>query len=286
MLKCVVFVTTAYGYECVKHAEAQIKHALAKNGVSLQIFREEEKEKYQFEKSDVLYLTDSKEILSLLLMNNCYAIVFYHEKNKDIFFEGALYAVEDIAQLSFSSYDEAYRRLANLPWDILETERLKVRESTVEDVEAFYRIYKEPSITRYMEDLFRDPDEERVYIETYIKQVYGFYGFGMWTVILKETGQVVGRAGLSIREGYELPELGFVIDKEYQRKGYAYEVCQGILDYARKELFFDKIQALVHPENEASLRLLERLGFVYENNVREQKEEYMLLMKNLITGRK
>ena len=287
MLKCVVFVATAYGYECIKSAEAQIKHVLEENGVSLHIFHEEEKclpgEKTHEERycdgQQTLYLTDSREICALLLEKHCYTIAFYHERNKDVFFDGIPYAVEDIAQLPFSSYDEAYRRLARLPWDILETERLKVRESTVEDVEAFYRIYKDPSITRYMEDLFKDPDEERVYMETYISQVYGFYGFGMWTVLLKETGQVIGRAGLSVREGYELPELGFVIDKEYQKKGYAYEVCRGILDYAKKELLFDSVQALVHLENNASLRLLERLGFVYECNVNEQKEEYMLLIK-------
>ena len=184
-------------------------------------------------------------------------------------------------ELTYKAYDEVYRRLAGIPWDILETQRLKVRESTVGDVKEFYRIYREPSITYYMEDLFQDPDEENAYMEAYIRQIYGFYGFGMWTVLLKNTGEVIGRAGLSIREGYELPELGFAIDVSHQGRGYALEACRAILTYAKEELCFEQVQALVRQENEASINLLKKLEFQYERNVVERGQEYLLLIKSL-----
>ena len=174
-----------------------------------------------------------------------------------------------------------YRRLAGIPWDILETERLYIRESTVEDVADFYRIYSGPSITDYLEDLFANPDEERAYMENYIHHMYGFYGFGMWTVIEKAGRRIIGRAGLDVREGYELPELGFVIEKEYQGKGYAKEACDAILTYAKEELAFDRVQALVEEENRASLQLLTNLGFTYEKKVTERSINYQLMIKNL-----
>ena len=301
MLKCVVFPVTAYGYEVLLSAKEQIDGALASGGVLSRMvcIREEsgleempgyasdtdgDVNKEAFSKEEVLFVTDSRRMFDFLQDTGCYSIAFYHEKNKQVFFDGALYAVEDIGQLPLKSYEEAYRRLAHMPWDILETEHLKLRESTVEDVEDFYRIYSEPSVTRHMEDLFSDPDEERAYMEDYIKQFYGFYGFGMWTVIYKETGKVIGRAGLSVREGYELPELGFVIEVPFQRKGLAYEVCQGILEYAQEELLFDKLQALVEPENVASIKLLEKLGFVFLRNVTENCRKYRLFIKENENG--
>ena len=72
---------------------------------------------------------------------------------------------------------------------------------------------------------------------------------------------MVGRAGLSVREGYDLPELGFVIGMEWQGRGLAEEVCRGILEYARELLGFERIQVLVHQENAASLHLCRKLGF-------------------------
>lgn len=294
MLKCVVFAVTEYGFHYLEKHRGNIDDTLNGKGVKtlFLLYKKddayvemdfgkitEDSEKYL--KEEVLYITDDVKVLKYFLKENRLAIALYHDRNRDASFGDALYAVDYVEQLTFREYDEVYRRLAGIPWDILETQRLKVRESTVADVKDFYRIYREPSITYYMEDLFQDPDEENAYMESYIKQIYGFYGFGMWTVLLKDTGQVIGRAGLSVREGYDVPELGFVIDVHHQRQGYALEVCSAILTYAEEELYFEQVQALVQEENASSLNLLHKLGFRYERNVVEQGQEYLLLMKNL-----
>lgn len=296
MLKCVVFAVTEYGFACLSEKRSGIERTLGSEGVKTVflakgdggfLLKERQGPSYsggdyeKYGKEELLFLTDDADILSSLLREKYYAIGMYHDRNQDVCFQGTLYAVEDVEQLTFQAYDQAYRRLAGLPWEILETERLAVRESTVEDVKDFYRIYREPSITYYMENLFQDPDEEAAYMESYIRQIYGFYGFGMWTVLLKSSGRVIGRAGLNVREGYELPELGFVIGVPYQGRGYAYEVCGAVLSYAKEQLQFEKVQALVQEGNEASNRLLDKLGFAYERNIVENGQEYKLMIKKL-----
>lgn len=280
MLKCVVFAVTEYGLAYLLEKRDSIEKTLRTGAVET-VFMTQQDHSEKYLKEQMLFITDDAEILKQLLKEEYYAIGLYHDKNKGVYFEDTLYVVEDVEQLTFKAYDEVYRRLAGLPWDILETEHLVVRESTQEDVKEFYRIYKEPSITYYMEDLFQDPAEETVYMEAYIKQIYEFYGFGIWTVLHKETGEVIGRAGLNVREGYDLPELGFVIDVQYQGRGYAFEVCSAILDYAREELLFEKVQALVKEENERSVKLLNKLSFEYEKDVLEKGQEYRLMIKRL-----
>lgn len=215
------------------------------------------------DRGHLLAVTDSSVMLHRLLAQGYYAIALYHETNHSEDFSGTPYAVEDLFSMTYDSYEKAYERLAGLPWQILTTPRLTLRESTVLDVEDFYRIYQDPSITKYMENLFPDRNEERSYMRDYIQKIYGFYGFGLWSVIHTVTGTVIGRAGLSVREGYELPELGFVTDVAFQHQGYTYEICEAILRYAWEDLEFPQVQAFCHPENTASLHLLQKLGFTY-----------------------
>lgn len=191
------------------------------------------------------------------------------------------YAVTDIDDLDERYLERIWRRYRGLPWEICETERCLVRETVPEDVDSFYRIYSDKSITAYIEDLFEDRDEEKQYIRDYIEKVYGFYGFGMWTVCLKETGEVIGRAGLSMREGFEEPELGYVIGTKWQRQGIAAEVCRAVLTYGRDELGFERVRALVHPGNTASERLCCKLGFQYEKEITLDSEIYNLYEKEL-----
>ncbi len=150
--------------------------------------------------------------------------------------------------------------MRELPWDIMETERCVVRETCEADLDAFYEIYAEPSITAFMEPLFEDRAKEEAYVASYRETIYGFYGYGIWTVIEKETGDIIGRAGITMREGYEEPEMGFCIGVPWQRKGYAYEVCKACLEYASETLEFDEVMALVQPGNVSSESLCRKLG--------------------------
>lgn len=227
-----------------------------------------------YERESTLFITDKGVILRELQRQGRHVIALLYEGNEKEDFAGATYAVTDMEQLSMDSFDQAFRRMAGLPWIILETPRCIVRETTVEDVEEFYRIYAEPSITEYMDMLYATPEEERAYTEEYQRCVYGFYGYGMWSIVQKDSNRVIGRAGLSWREGFNLPEIGFMIEVPCQRKGYAYEVCRAIMEYGREELGFGEIQALVEPGNVASAKLCAKLGMEWRDRVEDGGKVY------------
>lgn len=200
-------------------------------------------------------------------------------------FAGIEYAMECPEDVDTRYLDRIYRRYRDIPWDILTTERCVLRETKVEDVDSFYKIYAHPEIVRYTEELYPDTGREKAYIREYIDKVYRYFEFGVWTVLQKETGQIIGRAGFSVREGYELPELGFVIGVPWQGQGIAYEICRAILRYGEEEFGFGKVQALVSPENTVSLALCHKLGFLVEKRVKENQKEYFLLIRESEAGK-
>lgn len=299
MLKCILLLLSEYYYGIVSERIEEIRKIVNPNHVEVFLRRASAIEEMEAagDKSsedisfacnngiiyieETLIITDDPKAAEILLDRGRYVVILYHEQNRSQNFPAAKYGMEDLFQLEYKSYQEVYQRLAGQPWEILQTDRLLVRESVLEDVDEFYRIYREPSITLYMEDLYKDRDEELAYMKAYIDRIYGFYGYGLWTVVLKDTGQVIGRAGLSVREGYELPELGFLIEVSYQKQGYGFEVCNGILQYAKEVLEFEKIQALAEEKNIISVHLLEKLGFEFERNVIEAHRDYKLFIKKI-----
>lgn len=227
-----------------------------------------------------LILTDSPELASICRKMDMAVAAVLSGSGED--FPGIPYAVTDVENLDENYLERIWQRYRQIPWRICETRRCFVRESIPEDVESFYRIYRDKSITAYMEDLFQEKEAETEYIREYIEKVYGFYGFGMWSVCLKETGEVIGRAGLSMREGFEEPELGYVIGKKWQKQGIATEVCMAILAYSREELGFERVRALMHPKNTASERLCCKLGFSYAGEVEVEGAVYSEFRRNLL----
>lgn len=227
-----------------------------------------------------MYITDSEKLYQELRRQGKYVLPYRHERNQDAGFKGAPYVVEKAEELDYESVDMAYRRLAGLPWEILTTKRCIIRETIEEDVDSFYRIYEDPEITRYMENLYADRDEEIAYVKEYRQKVYAFYGYGMWTVLTRE-GTVIGRAGVTWREGFDIPEMGFVIGVPWQRQGYAWEICSAILDYAREELGFTQIQALVMNGNKKSAALCEKMGFECAGSAWLEEGEYILYRKEI-----
>ena len=192
-------------------------------------------------------------------------------------FEGISHVGYRLTEMEPEYFERVWRRQAGIPWEILETQRCLVRETTIEDAEALYEIYEQPGITDYLEELPKDRYAFCAWLKEYQKQVYGLLGYGIWTVCLKEEASgsgkaggltVIGRAGLNVREGFAQPELGFVIGKPWQGLGLAYEVCSAILRFAR-ELEIPEVIAFADQENEASKGLLRRLG-VEENKEAER----------------
>ena len=115
---------------------------------------------------------------------------------------------------------------------ILETERLFLREMTMDDFDSMYAVLADPEIMQHYPYSF---DEERVrsWIERNMNR-YKEDGFGLWAVCLKDTGEMIGDCGLTLQniEGQMLPEIGYHIRKDQQRKGYAKEAAMAVRDRA------------------------------------------------------
>lgn len=260
---------------------------LQKVGVSVEVLLAEEVwdgEALQLEfnreqQTQVLYVTDHSGLAKTLLETEDAVLGYRHSQNASEGFTGIKYILEAPEGTPAEYFERVFRRYAGLPWSILETEHCYVRESCEEDVEAFYTIYREPEVTRYTEGLYEHAVSERAYIREYIEKVYAYFEFGIWTVVLKESGEIIGRAGISVREGYNEPELGYVFGVPWQGKGLAKEVCEGILRYAKEELEMAKLQVLIQVGNEASVKLAHRLGFkkVEETEVEGKLHIRMLL---------
>ncbi|MCR5283906.1 MAG: GNAT family N-acetyltransferase, partial [Lachnospiraceae bacterium] len=115
-------------------------------------------------------------------------------------------------------------------------------------------------ITRFMEGLYEDPQKELAYTRDYIKWHYGLYEFGMW-IIADHKGRVLGRAGFEQKEDPDYPELGFLIRKDMQGRGLAYEVCKALMEYAAANIERAGVRSFCHKDNLASKKLLQKLGF-------------------------
>lgn len=220
-------------------------------------------------KAGTILISDNRDVCQSALSEKYPVIVYLNGPNEDNgnSFQGVRYAIESLKGIDGRYLERVCRRYAGLPWEILQTGRCIVRETTVEDVDAFYKIYEEPSITEYMEGLFEDREEEIQYTKDYRKSVYEFYEYGLWTVVEKNDMCVIGRAGISWREETETVELGFVIAKPYQRKGYAFEVCSAVLAYAYEELDIRKVSAYVDKRNQISKALCKKLGFRFQGEI-------------------
>ena len=132
----------------------------------------------------------------------------------------------------------------------------------MDDLDDLFALYAKPHVTDFIEPLY-EYEQERLYEETYIERIYGFYGFGMWLVFEKDSGKLIGRAGLEYREPCREgeAELGYLITPEHWRKGYATEFCQAILSYAKDELGMERIISHVDEKNLASRQFLKKMGF-------------------------
>ncbi|MGN0306976.1 MAG: GNAT family N-acetyltransferase [Lachnospiraceae bacterium] len=225
---------------------------------------------------ECLFVTDMVSVGEKLLLQKTAVLFWLNDKNQEEKTLQFPYAAEGLKEMEFSYLDRVYRRFHRLPWQIGETKRCIIREMEEADLDALYELYADESISRYTENLYEDREKEREYIRSYIDNAYAFWGFGTWIVERKEDHKVIGRVGFNLRQGYEEPELGFVIGKPYQHQGLAYEVCKESLVIGRRDYGFTAVQALVQEENQISGKLCQKLGFTFGKKVIEQGRQYLL----------
>ena len=134
----------------------------------------------------------------------------------------------------------------------IETERLILREYTPEDFDALYEILSDPETMRHYPAPFDEAGTRR-WIEWNLEN-YERYGFGLWAVVLKETGEFIGDCGITLQniDGEALPELGYHIHKKHWRHGYAKEAAGAVRDWAFRHTKYDVIYSYMKYTNVGS----------------------------------
>jgi RimJ/RimL family protein N-acetyltransferase len=143
---------------------------------------------------------------------------------------------------------------------ICETERLVVRQFTLEDAGFIVTLLNSPNWLQFLGDRnIHSLADARQYLINGPLASYEMHGFGLFQVSLKDQTPI-GMCGLIKRDGLEDVDVGFALLPEYTRQGYALEAAKAVLDYGYQQLRLPRIVAIVNPDNKGSISLLERLG--------------------------
>jgi RimJ/RimL family protein N-acetyltransferase len=157
---------------------------------------------------------------------------------------------------------------------VLETSRLILRWLSVEDAEFILQLLNEPSFLRFIGDKgVRTIDDARNYILRGPVDSYERFGFGLYLTELKENGAPIGICGLLKRESLEDVDVGFAFLPQFWRKGYAFESASAVMTHGRKVVGLKRIVAITSPDNDASIKVLKKLGLRFERMIKLSEDE-------------
>lgn len=225
---------------------------------------------YQIEPKECLLLAASDQMLALAEEMGIASLGYLNTKISGQKLRQAQMLVEGFDEVDFYFLERMYQRKHGIPWQVIETKRCYLREMTLNDLDDLYALYQGKTITQYMEGLYEERQKEEEYTKAYIKNMYQFYGYGMWVAIHKSTGKLIGRAGLDNLHlhGKIVLQMGYVVGEAFQNRGYATELCQGILEYVKEETEFEEIHCLIQKENKISVHLAQKLGFIWQEELK------------------
>ncbi len=158
--------------------------------------------------------------------------------------------------------------------NILETSRLSIRQLTTEDAEFMLELVNDPSYLRYIGDRgVRTLDDARRHILDGPCTSYERFGFGLWLAELKTEGRPIGICGLIKRDTLEDIDIGFALLPRFRRNGYTFEAASAVMDYGRNILKLQRVVAITALDNDASIHVLSKLGFVFERLIRLSQDD-------------
>src|SRR6266478_4186157 len=152
---------------------------------------------------------------------------------------------------------------------VIETDRLRLRRLSVDDAEFILRLLNEPSFIQNIGDRgVRTVDDARGYIVKGPITSYEKFGFGLWMVETRSPIAQIGICGLLKRDVLDDVDIGYALLPEFCSQGYALESASAVMTYAWEQLGLQRVVAVTNPNNESSIRLLEKMGFQYERMIR------------------
>ncbi|HLM61330.1 MAG TPA: GNAT family N-acetyltransferase, partial [Pyrinomonadaceae bacterium] len=130
-------------------------------------------------------------------------------------------------------------------------------------------LLNQPSFIRYIGDRkVRSVEQSREYIESRFTESYKNFGFGMWAVELKETGELTGICGFVKRDGLPDADIGFALLPQYEKKGFGFESASAVMRYAEEILKLPRVLDITSKNNESSCKLLGKLNFKFERLIK------------------
>jgi len=150
---------------------------------------------------------------------------------------------------------------------VIETPRLQLRRMAEDDVAALLTIFGDPEVMRYYPAPF-DGARMQGWVE-WNQRSYADHGYGLWAVVLRATGELIGDCGLVHQQVDGVPEieLGYHLRRDLWGQGLATEAASGCLNYGFTTLGRSRIVSLIHPQNGASRRVAEKVGMTLRREV-------------------
>lgn len=164
---------------------------------------------------------------------------------------------------------------------ILETERLVIRECTLDDAPFVLDLLNSPKFLQFIGDRkVRTVDDACRYVETRFIASYREHGHGLYSVELKQPSEAnrewIGLCGLVKRPSLDSPDLGFAFLPEHESRGYGTESARAVIEYGKNQLGLTRLMAITTLDNEASIALLGKLGFEHIRVIDENDEQLNL----------
>ncbi|PIC84673.1 GNAT family N-acetyltransferase [Sporosarcina sp. P1] len=151
----------------------------------------------------------------------------------------------------------------------LETDRLILRELTNEDAEGIFACFSNEDVTRfYGQETLKSIEEAEKFVDIFSKNYSEKIGM-RWGIERKETKGIIGTIGFNAwLPKHKRAEIGYEIHPQQWRKGYTSEAVSEVLSYGFDIMGLTRIGAVVFIENEASNKLLGKVGFQKEGVLR------------------
>ncbi len=163
---------------------------------------------------------------------------------------------------------------------ILETDRLLIRElSADDDADFINRLLNSEKFIQYIGDRnVRSSEDAHDFIRDRYRKSYEEHGYGLYCVELKD-GTQVGMCGFVRRDTLPAPDIGFAFLPEFEGKGYGLESAAAMMSYGRDQLGFSEVLAITTLDNEASGKLLEKIGFSFDKTIDTPEGETLKLFR-------
>ncbi|MEZ9140731.1 MULTISPECIES: GNAT family N-acetyltransferase [unclassified Shewanella] len=170
---------------------------------------------------------------------------------------------------------------------MITTQRLTLREFTLEDAEFIYQLMNSPLYIKFIGDRnIKNRDDAKTFLSTKLIPSYQLHGYGLYAVIRNEDKALVGMCGLVNRDGLEHTDIGFGFLPQYMGMGYGYESARAVMNYANETLSLSPIWAITNLQNTASINLLTKLGLLYQQQILwgDEQEPILLLSTHEVSS--